>query len=465
MTPAAAKVITVGLGPGDPTLRTIGTQRALDAADAIILRTRIHPGLDDLADDPRVSDCDDLYDLADQFESLYAAIADRVIERASAGGMVVYAVPGHPRFAERTVALVEMRAKAKGISVEVLDAVSFVDTTVTAIPADPVANGLQIIDAERLADFISREPFAAGSLGIEPTRPLLVAQFYNHDLAVATKLALARIYPEDHGIMFLRGAGIRCGGATRSIPLHELDRQEPDHLTSLWVPPLPSIDAGRSADAVARIVARLRAPGGCPWDREQTHASLRNAVLAEAYEVVDAIDAKDQSALVEELGDLLLLVMMHAQLAEEAGDFSIEDVYEEISRKLIRRHPHVFGSVQADTPNEVVSTWEGVKAAERAAKGTGAQDGDRLSRLPRSMPATRKAIEVLAPRTELAVPLDGDAGDQLLAAISELLEQKIDPELALEAALRRRALALAGDELRVKDVEAASDSVSVNVKG
>jgi tetrapyrrole methylase family protein/MazG family protein len=446
MTPAAAKITIVGLGPGNPSLRTIGTQRALDIADAIVLRTRIHPGLDDLANDPRVSDCDDLYDLADQFESLYGAIAKRVVERASAGRTVVYAVPGHPRFAERSVALVELRAKAKGISVDVLDAVSFVDATVSAIPIDPVAGGLQIVDAEHLAESIAREPFAAGSLGIEPTRPLLVAQLYNHDLAVATKLALGRIYPEDHGIMLLRGAGIRCESAPRRIPLHELDRQEPDHLTSLWVPPLPSIDAGRSGDAVARIVARLRAPGGCPWDREQTHASLRNAVLAEAYEVVDAIDAEDQSALVEELGDLLLLVMMHAQLAEEAGDFSIEDVYEEISRKLIRRHPHVFGSVRAETPDAVVSTWEGVKAVERAAKGGDAPKGDRLSRLPRSMPATRKAIEVLAPRTELAAPLYGDAGVQLLAAITALLEQKIDPELALEAALRRHALALASDE-------------------
>jgi tetrapyrrole methylase family protein / MazG family protein len=463
MTHAAAKIIIVGLGPGNPTLRTIGTQRALDEADAVVLRTRIHPGLNDLIDDPRVSDCDDLYERADGFETLYAAISERVVGRATAGGTVIYAVPGHPRFAERSVTLVENRAMELNIPVDVLDAVSFVDTTISAIRRDPVANGLQIVDAEHLAEVITREPFAAGSLAIDPTRPLLIAQLYNHDLAVATKLALGRVYPDDHVISLLRGSGVPEDMAACEVPLFALDRQEPDHLTSLWVPALEPLDAVRSADSVARIVARLRAPGGCPWDREQTHASLRNAVLAEAYEVVDAIDAGDQAALVEELGDLLLLVMMHAQLAEEAGDFGIEDVYEEISRKLIRRHPHVFGSVQADTPDAVVSTWEGVKAAERAAKGEGAQKGDRLSRLPRSMPATRKAIEVLAPRTELTAPVNDHAGDHLLAAITTLLEQRIDPELALEAALRQRAIPRTDDESQMAEATAVTNAL--NVKG
>jgi hypothetical protein len=112
--------------------------------------------------------------------------------------------------------------------------------------------------------------------------------------------------------------------------------------------------------------------------------------------------------------------------------------------------------VQADTPDAVVSTWEGVKAAERAAKGGNARKGDRFSRLPRSMPATRKAIEVLAPRAELEAPVDEHAGEQLLVAISSLLEQRIDPELALEAALRQRALA---------GVDAEPVADTVNVKG
>ena len=137
---------------------------------------------------------------------------------------------------------------------------------------------------------------------------------------------------------------------------------------------MASLEAVRSPESLIRTVARLRAPGGCPWDREQTPGSLRNAVLEEAYEVVDAIDAGDNGGLAEELGDLLLLVAMQAQIAEENGAFRVEDVFEGINRKLIRRHPHVFGSISATTPDAVIATWEGVK--ERS--------GRRKATLPRS---------------------------------------------------------------------------------
>ena len=169
---------------------------------------------------------------------------------------------------------------------------------------------------------------------------------------------------------------------------------------------------------------------------------MRGAIIEEAYETVDAIDNADDDALLEELGDLQLLVMMQAQMAEEAGSFRIEDVYEAINRKLIRRHPHVFGSVVADTPDAVIATWEGVKAAERAEKGSTEAGRNRFERLPRSMPPTRKAIELMAPHAKLSAPADETAGEAVLAAIVDLIEQGIDPEFALEAALRRRAEAV-----------------------
>jgi tetrapyrrole methylase family protein/MazG family protein len=441
MTTAVTRLTIVGLGPGDPDLRTIGTQHALDQADAIILRTRIHPGLDDLAADSRVSDCDDLYQCTDRFHDLYLAIADRVLDRLHRGGQVVFAVPGHPRFGERSVALLEMRCRELGIPVHVLAAVSFVDAVVNAIGADPLEQGLQVADAERLAAAVDTEPYAAGLLGIDPARPLLIAQIYNASLAAAVKLALSRLYPDAHTVQLVRGADTGQAIRIETMALHEFDRQEPDHLTSLWVPALQPLAAVRSPETLARLVARLRAPGGCPWDREQTHGSLRNALIEEAYETVDAIDDRDDGALMEELGDLQLLVMMHAQMAEEAGSFGIEDVYEAIGRKLIRRHPHVFGAETAETPDAVIATWEGVKAAERAAKGQPAANKDAFARVPRSMPATRKAIELLAPRATLSPPEDGAAGNVLLDAIIALIEQGIDPESALEASLRHRATA------------------------
>jgi NTP pyrophosphatase (non-canonical NTP hydrolase) len=181
----------------------------------------------------------------------------------------------------------------------------------------------------------------------------------------------------------------------------------------------------------------LRAPGGCPWDREQTPDTLRNQVLEEAYEVVDAIDAGDQGGLVEELGDLLLLITMQAQIAEESGAFLIEDVFEGVSRKLIRRHPHVFGSDAAATPDAVIATWEGVKAIERAEKGESPAKQHPIDRLPRAMPITRKIVEILAPRTTLASPEDPDAGKELLNAVRLLIESGLDPDATLEASLRK----------------------------
>jgi tetrapyrrole methylase family protein/MazG family protein len=431
------RIVIVGLGPGDPDLRTIGTQRLLDAADRIVLRTRIHPGASDLAQDPRASSCDDLYEGAEGFDPLYSAIADRVIEDAREGGLTVFAVPGHPRYGERTVPLIETKARQAGIPTEVLDAVSFVDAAINAVSVDPLAGDLQIADAERLASTVDAEPYAAGLLGIDPSRPLLVAQVYNAELAAAVKIALSRLYPDEHEIIVLRGVGTGSQERRQSIPLHQLDRRTVDHLTSLWVPALTSLQAVRSPETLARVVARLRAPGGCPWDREQTHESLRDAVLAEAYEAVDAIDTGDHEELAEELGDVLLLVMMHAQLAEEEGAFRIEDVYQGITEKLIRRHPHVFGAVSAETPEAVIATWEGVKATERAAAGKAKREKSAFERLPRSMPATRKTVELLAPRAVLSASAETAAGDELLGAVTNLIEKGLDPERALETSLRR----------------------------
>jgi tetrapyrrole methylase family protein/MazG family protein len=436
MTATVTGIVIVGLGPGNPDARTIGAQRALDRADRIVLRTRIHPGLDDLLTDSRVITCDDLYERAGAFDSLYQEIADRVLAAASAGGAIVYAVPGHPRIGERSVPLIEAGARAAGIPVTVLDAVSFIDAAATAVGVDPLADGLQIADAEHLAAILDADPFAAGMLVVDPARPLLIGQVYNHDLAAAVKIALSRVYPDGHLVTIVRSAGVASSSQQQTIPLHALDRQAVDHLASIWVAPLAPLDAVRSPEALTRVVARLRRSDGCPWDRQQNHTTLRESVLEEAYEVADAIDSGDDGELVEELGDLLLLIAMHAQIAEEDGTFRIEDVYEAITSKLIRRHPHVFGDVVADSPEAVITTWEGVKAAEREAKGAPAGSDDPIDRLPRSMPITRKIIEALAPRATLHAPDQPSDGEAALDAIVALLKEGVDPERAIEAALR-----------------------------
>lgn len=146
-----------------------------------------------------------------------------------------------------------------------------------------------------------------------------------------------------------------------------------------------------SIDRLAEIMERLRGPQGCPWDREQTVASLRKYVIEETYEVVEAIDEKDWGKLREELGDLLLQVVFLSQLAKEAGQFNLDDVAAGISEKLVRRHPHVFGSAEANNVAEVWRRWEKIKEGERRAASNGAATPSRLDGVPRHLPALAKA--------------------------------------------------------------------------
>ncbi|MFM8593997.1 MAG: MazG nucleotide pyrophosphohydrolase domain-containing protein, partial [Chloroflexota bacterium] len=352
-----AQLVVLGLGPGDPGLRTVAAEQALVNADRIVLRTRIHPGLSAFDGDPRVSDCDDLYASLPSFDEVYAAIADRVIAIATeALGTVVYAVPGNPWFGERTVPLVLERAEALGLARSVLAGVSFLDIVAASAERDPLAEAWQLLDGAQVAMAAATQPFSGGQVVIDPTRPCLVTQVYSAAVASDVKCELARAYPEEHDIIVINAAGVQDEERVIVCKLYELDRQPVDHLTSVLVPSMDSLSASHSPQTLQRIIARLRAPGGCPWDRRQNHSTLRQAVIEEAYEVVDAIDAEDMENLAEELGDLLLQVALHAQIAEEDGDFLLEDVYGAVSEKLVRRHPHVFGDVSAETPAEVVKT-------------------------------------------------------------------------------------------------------------
>jgi tetrapyrrole methylase family protein/MazG family protein len=144
----------------------------------------------------------------------------------------------------------------------------------------------------------------------------------------------------------------------------------------------------KSFDALVEIIARLRAPDGCPWDREQTHTSLRTNLLEECYECLEALDEGNPEKLRGELGDLLLQIVLHSQIAAEAGDFTIDQVIEEINAKLVRRHPHIFGSQTADTADEVAANWEQIKKRERG------DDTSALDSVPRQLPALTYSREI-----------------------------------------------------------------------
>jgi tetrapyrrole methylase family protein/MazG family protein len=179
------------------------------------------------------------------------------------------------------------------------------------------------------------------------------------------------------------------------MPLYELDRNNfANHLSTLYVPPVDPLTSLRHPETLRYLIMRLRRdPDGCPWDRQQTHQSLTRYVIEETYEVVEALEENDMEHLAEELGDLLLQVYLHAEIARQEGDFSIGDLLEHLNAKLIRRHPHVFGNVEANNASQVVQNWEAIKQQERASAGQDVQQESVLDRVPLASPALIVAQE------------------------------------------------------------------------
>ena len=192
------------------------------------------------------------------------------------------------------------------------------------------------------------------------------------------------------------------------------------------------------------IMARLRAPGGCPWDREQTHDSIKGMTIEEAYEVAEAIDERDDAELSAELGDLLLQVVFHSQIASEERRFSLADVIRVLTEKLVRRHPHVFGEHTADTPAEVLRHWEAVKAAERQANGKAARAGSMLDSVSRSLPAMMESFQMTTKVARVGFDWP-DAGGALGKLDEEIAEVK--SELGRDALDRRAVEHEVGDLL------------------
>jgi tetrapyrrole methylase family protein/MazG family protein len=198
--------------------------------------------------------------------------------------------------------------------------------------------------------------------------------------------------------------------------LARLDHEDAfDHLVTLYVPPLGVPEDLRSFEGLRAVIAQLRSPdGGCPWDLEQTHETLKRFLLEEAYEALDALDGGEPHKMAEELGDLLMQVVLHAQVAEDGGEFAIEDVIASITAKLVRRHPHVFGEVQVEGADDVVRNWEALKKEERG-------ETPLLEAVPKAMPALAQAQSVQARAAKAGVGpvlVSADAVTRLLRELT-----------------------------------------------
>ena len=345
-----ARVVIVGLGPGPRNTVTQATLEAIERIDVQFVRTKRHPTADLM---PRATSFDSLYDTLPTFEDVYREITEAVVAAALQHGEVLYAVPGSPLILESSVA--QLRADSR-IEVHVLPALSFLDLAWEALGIDPVNAGVRLIDGHRFA------LEASGERG-----PLLVAQVHADWVLSDVKLSHESANGNEP-VVLLHHLGLP-DQLVEHTTWQELDRVLPaDHLTTLYIPQMAEPVAGELA-RLHQLARTLREQ--CPWDREQTHDSLIKHLIEETYEVVDAIEALDaddpatDEAFIEELGDLLYQVEFHATIAEQQGRFSMADVARSIHDKLVRRHPHVFGDVVANSANDVVQTWDEVKREEK----------------------------------------------------------------------------------------------------
>ncbi|WP_309091506.1 nucleoside triphosphate pyrophosphohydrolase [Domibacillus sp.] len=373
------QITIVGLGAADLNQMPLGVYRLLKEAEVVWLRTKEHPAVAALEKEGvRFQSFDAIYEKHGRFEEVYEEIVAALLQKAEQGP-VLYAVPGHPMAAERTVQLLLERKQKGEAEVVIGGGQSFLDALFTSVGIDP-ADGFQLLDGTAL----NRDD-------IRIAGHLIIAQVYDAFVASDVKLTLMEKYPDEHEVTVVTAAGSEQE-TVRKVPLYELDHgMELNNLTSVYVPPVQrEEDTYREFSVLRGIIARLRDPeGGCPWDIKQTHASLKKYLLEETYELFEAIDNEDDEEMAAELGDVLLQVLLHAQIGEDEGMFTIEDVIASTSAKMIRRHPHVFGDATAETAEEVKVNWQEIKAAEK-----GNKEERILAGIPKGQPALMEAYDL-----------------------------------------------------------------------
>ena len=369
------QITVVTLGPGNPAYLTRQAEKALKQSRHLILRTARHRAADWLREEGvDFASLDDFYDRYEDFDAMHKAMADHLWEEA-ARHAIVFAV--QDAVTDGAVHALRNSKPEDGV-IRVVPGVSGEDVCLSLVD-DPV-DGFRSIPASRLAD-----------IAPDYSMPLLISEVDTPLLAGQVKLFLSDLYGVQYPVVFFPSTANRNRLPVR-IPLCDMDRQPRyDHTVCLFVPAADLTGRERYCfEDLTRIMKRLRAEDGCPWDRQQTHQSLRKYLLEEAYEAAGAIDEQDMDHLADELGDVLLQIVFHAQIGAEHGEFNAADVASAVCAKMIRRHPHVFGQVKCDTPSQVSANWEQIKLRERHHQ----RQSEALADVSSALPALTRAAKV-----------------------------------------------------------------------
>lgn len=443
-----SKIEIIGLGAGDINQLPLGIyKKLLHIESPVYTRTIDHPVIETLiGEGVRFEAFDYMYEEEDEFGAVYERITAALIEAAKGIDHLIYTVPGHPMLAEKTVQLL---LEQNEVEVTVVGGQSYLDDLFTALKIDPI-EGFQFVDG---TSFNRNQ--------LDYRHHIIFCQVYDRFIASEVKLSLLEDLPPDYQVTIVEAAGSKQEKLTQ-VSLEELDHSmEISNLTSLYVPPAPEHVLRHTFQSLRNVMATLRGPGGCPWDQKQTHESLREYSIEEVYELMDAIDNQDDENIIEELGDILMHVMLHSQIGEDDGYFTIDDVIRTITDKMIFRHPHVFSDTEVESVSEVVTNWEELKKQEKGGQRESILDG-----IPKHLPSLAKAFKLQKKAAKVGfnwedpadiweklneeirevqqainegiqTEIEDELGDVLFVLANLARYYKINPELALNRANRK----------------------------
>lgn len=403
-----SKIYILGLGPGAIDSLTLGVVKKIEDGHRNYLRTENHPTVKYLEDNNiEYESYDYVYENEEDFSDVYNHIAGNLIEKAREYGEINYLVPGNPLVAEKTVEIL-LEKKELDVEIKLLSGLSFIEPIIEAMEKDPI-DGLKIVDGIKFNFY-----------DIDINLDTIVTQVYNRRIATDLKLALSQVYGDEFEIYLINNAGVQ-EEEVLLIPIYKLDRVDTiGSRTSIYIPKADKINKNIYGMAdIIHTMQILRGGKGCPWDREQTHKSIRECVIEEAYEVVDAIDREDTDGLVEELGDLLLQVIFHAQIAMEEGEFNLFNITTELNKKLIYRHNHVFSDKEVENSDEVVYNWDKLKFKDRGISTY----TDTLKDVP-NIPSLMRSFKVQKRASKIG--FDWDSVDGALSKVKEEYYEMIE---------------------------------------